>query len=228
MKPTKNTRTRRTFVNRLLSIFALGGLATKANATNRRSRSSAVGIDPFLGEIAIFPYNFTPNGWASCNGQLLPISQYSALFSLIGTIYGGDGVSTFALPDLRSRVPVHVGTGPGLPTYQMGQNGGSPTTTLTVQNMPSHSHVATIGGDVKLRVSEEDIDTDDITNAYLGVREENAYSSSPTPGIYAGGLENDLTVTNTNTGGSLPVNNLQPFLTVRYCIALQGVYPSQS
>jgi microcystin-dependent protein len=162
--------------------------------------------EPFLAEIRIMSFNFAPKGWALCNGQLLPINQNQALFSLLGTTFGGDGRVNFALPDLRARTPIHVGAG-----HTLGERGGEDSHTLTLSEMPAHSHpvmvnaAATGGNSVP-------------TNRFLGGA-NNAYHTpaSLTP-MRAGTL--------TNTGGSQPHPNEQPFLTLSFCIALQGIFPS--
>jgi microcystin-dependent protein len=170
--------------------------------------------DPFIGEIRIFAGNFAPNGWAFCDGQLLAISQYDALFSLLGTTYGGDGQSTFGLPDLRGRVPIHMGTGPGLSPHQMGSMGGSEQVTLTVNQLPSHSHTfsgtdsqATTpnpGGNVLAKSTGMDLYFDD----------------APTAALASTSLS--------STGGSQPHPNLMPFQCVNFIIALFGIYPSST
>jgi microcystin-dependent protein len=168
--------------------------------------------DPYIGEIRLFGGNFAPNGWASCDGQLLQISEYDTLFNLIGTTYGGDGQETFALPNLNGRVPVHFGTGPGGVTRQIAEVGGSATVTITQQTTPIHTHpiVATTAGGTQ--------------NAPAG----NVLAQSPTVKPY---LEDATTVALspsavTLTGGSQPHDNMQPYLAVTYIISLFGIYPS--
>jgi len=165
--------------------------------------------DPFVAEIRIFPFNFPPTGWAFCDGQLMPISQNTALFSLLGTVYGGDGKSTFALPDLQGAAPLHPGQGQGLSLYDLGQMGGTEAVTLLESEMPVHSHS-------------------------YGVTEEQGVSNNPgnnAPGtgsaIYAtpNNLAQMAVQTLTPAGGSLPHNNMMPYLTLSFCIALQGVFP---
>ena len=170
--------------------------------------------DPFVAEIRIFPFNFAPTGWAWCDGQLLPLSQNTALFSLLGTFYGGDGESSFALPDLQGRAPMHPGQGPGLSLHDLGETGGSETVTLLESEIPSHSH--------SLRA-----------NPQLGD------SPSPAPNAVLarpGTLNAFQTTTNSNlapmapqalppAGGDQPHNNMQPYLTFYFCIALQGAFP---
>ncbi|KQV67862.1 phage tail protein [Nocardioides sp. Root122] len=166
------------------------------------------GQDPFVAEIALFPFNFCPPGWAWCDGQLLPISQNTALFSLLGTFYGGDGKSNFALPNLNGRVPVGHGQGPGLSVYDLGQEGGSETVTLLPTEIPAHSHTLT--------GSSGTATTANPAAAVPATTEAELYHST---GQGSGPL--------LPTGGSAPHNNMQPYLTLYYAIALQGVYPSR-
>ena len=172
---------------------------------------------PFVAEIRIFGCNFAPTGWAQCNGQLLPISQNTALFSLLGTFYGGDGKSTFALPNLEGSAPIHVGgaqPGKGLSTYDLGQVGGTPDVTLLQSEMPLHSH--------NFMASQSDgisrLPAANLAANMIGV---NGYA---TPGPVVGMDPNAIAP----TGGSLPHNNMMPFLVLNYCIALQGVFPPRS
>lgn len=172
-------------------------------------------MDPFVAEIRIFPFNFAPKGWAMCNGQLLPISQNTALFSLLGTTYGGDGRSTFALPNLQGSVPMHPGQGPGLSLHDLGETGGSESVTLLTSEMPAHNHglMATpLPGDVNNPTG----------NALARSAEGSVYSAAgPTPATLS---PNTLAP----TGGSQPHNNMQSYLTLLFCIAMQGVYPPRS
>jgi microcystin-dependent protein len=169
--------------------------------------------EPFLGEIRIFGFNFAPQGWAFCDGQLMSISQNTALFSLLGTFYGGNGIQTFALPDLRGRVSIHQGQGPGLSSYVIGQTGGTENTTLNTNQMPQHNHAAVANA----------------SPATTG-RPDGAVPARAAADIYAPAP--DGTAMNAghigNTGGSQPFNNLQPYLTVNFCIALQGIFPSRN
>lgn len=178
--------------------------------------------EPFIGEIMMVGFNFAPRGWAFCDGQLLPISQNTALFSLLGTIYGGDGRTTFALPDLRGRVPIHSGGGPGLSPYRQGQKGGVETVTLSAAQMPSHTHAA--AGTAKA-VSGSGNNTSPSGNNWAALARENAYSSAAADGTMAA---DNVTVTVDNTGGSQTHENRQPYLSVSFCIALVGIYPSRS
>lgn len=167
--------------------------------------------EPFLAEIRIFAGNFAPRGWAFCNGQLLPIAQNTALFSLIGTTYGGDGRTTTALPNLKGRAPMHPGRGPGLTARRLGQRGGTETVTLTEAQMPNHTHT--------LRAEEDEPGDDNDPNNQVVAR----------AGVWA--APNNLVAMRpdalTNAGGSLAHNNVQPFLTMNFIIALVGLYPSR-
>jgi microcystin-dependent protein len=168
--------------------------------------------DPFVAEIRIFPFNFAPKGWAWCDGQLLPLSQNTALFSLLGTTYGGNGKSNFALPDLQGRAPMHPGQGPGLSLHDLGETGGSETVTLLESEIPAHAHV-------------------------WSASNSDGIEQSPSGSLLAGGVggiamyaaPGALTQLSPNVltpaGGDQPHNNLQPYLTFYFCIALQGVFP---
>jgi microcystin-dependent protein len=165
-----------------------------------------------VAEIRIFPFNFAPRGWAFCNGQLLPISQNTALFSLLGTTYGGDGKSNFALPNMQGSVPMHPGQGPGLSLHDLGEIGGSDTVTLLESEMPSHPHAfmaSTQPGEDPQAVGESFARS-------VGANLYQASNAGITP-MYAGELA--------PTGGDQPHNNLQPYLTLNFCIAMQGVFP---
>ncbi|WP_452597750.1 phage tail protein [Pontimicrobium sp. MEBiC01747] len=173
-------------------------------------------MDPFLGEIIMFGGNFAPRGWALCDGQLLPISQYSALFSILGTTYGGDGRTTFALPDLRGRSPIHAGHGPGLSTMKLGQRGGTETKTLNITELPSHNHLAAMS--VSKAAADDDTPS---TGVSIGASEI----------FVAGGANQPLangSVAVGNAGGQQPFNIRNPFEVVNYIIALQGVFPSRN
>ena len=169
--------------------------------------------DPFVAEIRIFPFNFAPRGWAFCDGQILPISQNTALFSLLGTTYGGNGQSTFALPDLQGSAAMHPGQGQGLSLRDLGEIGGSETVTLLVAEMPIHTHTM---------------------NNAITVSNVNAPSDQVILGRSNGGSAYQTNIANfavmapqalSPAGGSLPHNNMQPYLTLNFCIALQGVFP---
>ena len=169
--------------------------------------------DPFVAEIRIFPFNFAPRGWAWCDGQLMVLSQNTALFSLLGTTYGGDGKSNFALPDLQGRAPMHPGQGPGLSLHDLGETGGSETVSLLESEIPSHSHA--------LRGSDLNSDTPSPAGNTLA-RFRNAYKSTAANPVWMS--DNSLPP----AGGDQPHNNLMPYLTFYFCIALQGVYPPRT
>lgn len=170
--------------------------------------------DQFVAEIRIFPFNFPPTGWAFCNGQLLPISQNTALFSLLGTFYGGDGKSTFALPNLQGAAPMQTGQGQGLSERFLGEQSGSESVTLLVSEMPFHQHTLMAAG-------ADPAESNDATN--------NALARSKNGNAYA----TTLTITQmafqglSPAGGSLPHNNMQPYLSLNFCIALQGIFPQR-
>jgi microcystin-dependent protein len=171
--------------------------------------------DPFVAEIRIFPFNFAPKGWAFCNGQLLPISQNTALFSLLGTTYGGDGKSTFALPNLQGSAPMHPSQGPGLTLHDLGETGGSETVTLVQTEIPAHTHT--------MMAAAQDPATAKLVSAQA------SFSISQGGGLYQDVRNADLAPEAASlTGGSLPHNNLQPYLTLNFNIALQGVFPPRS
>jgi microcystin-dependent protein len=172
-------------------------------------------VDPFIAEIRIFPFTFAPRGWAFCNGQLLSISQNTALFSLLGTTYGGDGRTTFALPDLRGSAPMHQGQGPGLPNHDLGERGGSTTVTLSQNQMPMHAH-AWMGSN---QTAEDRTPANEFVARATGGTLYTTKSDGVTP-LASGAV--------TSIGGSQPHNNLQPYLTFNFCIALQGIFPPRS
>ena len=171
-------------------------------------------MDPFVAEIRIFPFNFAPKGWAFCDGQILPLSQNTALFSLLGTTYGGDGKSNFALPDMQGNAPMHPGQGPGLSLHDLGETGGSETVTLLESEIPSHSHAAKVSGaDATSRLPGGQFLATGIAIGMYAV-----------PGAIVQLSDNALTP----AGGDQPHNNMQPYLTLNFCIALQGVYPPRT
>jgi microcystin-dependent protein len=162
----------------------------------------------------MFGGNFAPVGWAMCNGQLLAISQFQAVFSLIGTSYGGDGRSNFALPDLRGRVPIHMGQGAGLSSYVLGENGGAETVTLTQSNLPAHTHSIKGVGAVGNVANP--------TGTVPAIGSKPNYYSTSVPNV----TMNAAMVT--STGGGTPANNIQPFLCINFIFALQGIFPSRN
>lgn len=173
--------------------------------------------DPFVAEIRIFPFNFAPTGWALCNGQLMPISQNTALFSLLGTTYGGDGRSTFALPNLQGSAPMHPGQGPGLSLHDLGETGGSETVTLLQSEIPAHNHtIRANDGDGISPTPTGNVASGPGADRDLFWYKDGASNSVMNPGALA------------ITGGGQPHNNMMPYLTVNFCIALQGVFPPRT
>lgn len=170
----------------------------------------------FVGEIRAFAFDFVPSGWAKCEGQLLQISQYSALFSLIGTAYGGDGRTTFGLPDLRGRVAISQGSGLGLTNRNIGTKGGEEVVALNTLEMPSHTHAALINVN-----SATGNQTSPTNHFFASDPREKQYSST-----VSNKTMNASSVTVQSQGGSQPHQNMQPYLTVNYCIALTGIFPS--
>lgn len=181
--------------------------------------AQACGTEPYLGAICTFGFNFCPRGWAPTNGQLMSISQNSALFALLGTTYGGDGRTTFALPDLQGRVVVGVGQGPGLSHVSQGERAGSESVTLTSGQMPAHTHAAT----ASVRASTANGNTDNPANAVP--------AKLPRSNIYSTGVPDSslatATVTVATAGGSQPVPIRNPYLGMTTCIAIQGIFPSR-
>ena len=203
----------------LTGCAAGAGVVVASRAAERvyaSSGHSMGGPEPFIGQIQTFGFSFAPRGWAKCDGQLLQIASNTALFSLLGTTYGGDGRTTFGLPDLRGRAALHQGAGPGLTNRSIGEEAGAETVSLNANTMPTHTHVATLKG------------TDIIP---IGV-------DSPTGKVLAGGnkyssgnSDTDMgatAISNADTGGGQAHANMQPFLCINFCIALVGVFPSRN
>ena len=172
--------------------------------------------DPFVGEIRMFAGNFAPRGWSLCDGQLLAIAQNNALFSLLGTIYGGDGRTTFGLPELRGRIPIHAGTGAGLSPRQLGAGGGAETASVTVTQLPVHAHTMNAA-------STAADDTSPLGGTLAASTGSNLYGS-------AGGAAEPMAAASIidNAGGTVPHANVMPYLCVNFIIALFGIYPSRS
>lgn len=231
--PALRSVARTTFVLAVL----LAGLSTPAAAQ-----------DPFLGEIRWVPYNFAPRGWASCDGQLLPIAQNTALFSLLGTTFGGNGQTTFALPDMRGRMPIHVGQGPGLTERHLGESAGNETHTLSVSEMPAHDHglsnhahvIPALAVDV--RASSAAATAVDPAGNVLAAASVSGHGSPKVTKIYATGaadvslgasgvtlpsFTDPASAMTASTGGGQPHSRMQPYLTIRCIIALVGIYPSR-
>lgn len=170
-------------------------------------------INPFLGTVNLFAGNFAPRGWAIASGQILPIAQNTALFALLGTTYGGNGQTTFALPDLRGRAPIHFGQGPGLPNIDIGEVSGTETVSLIASEMPSHNHT--------MNVSSAKGNTVNPNNNYL--------AATPAFIQYSSGPANTTTAAITNfSGNGQPHNNMQPYIVMNYCVALEGLFPSRN
>ena len=211
--------------------------------------SPAAAQDPFIGEIRWVPYNFAPRGWASCDGQLLPIAQNTALFSLLGTTYGGNGQTTFALPDMRGRTPVHVGQGPGLTERHLGESGGQETQALNVSQMPAHDHgLSSHSHDIPplaldVRASSGPATTVGPAGNVLATATVTGNGSPKVTRIYTSGAADvslgasGATIASTtgpamamtsSTGGGQPHSIMQPYVTIRCIIALEGIYPSRN
>ena len=175
--------------------------------------------EPFIGQIIMFGGNFAIRGYALCNGQILSIAQNTALFSILGTTYGGNGQTTFALPNLQSRVPVHFGQGPGLSSYDLGEMAGTETATLTINNMPAHNHL--------MRTSSSDGNDSAPANTTVpgvvkqGGNTANAYTTAAPDSTF-------LPAAITNTGNNQPFSILQPYLAINFQIALEGIFPSRN
>jgi microcystin-dependent protein len=167
--------------------------------------------EPFIGEIQIFAFGFAPKFWAYCNGQILPINQNQALFSLLGTSYGGNGTTNFALPDMRGRTPLHTGQGTGLSPYALGQAGGNEGVTLLTTQIPQHTH--------NLQASSSAANSTIPSNKVL---------ASSTVNLYAAQNNGAAMQPLSSSGGNQPHNNMQPYGVLNFCIALQGIYPSRS
>ena len=177
-------------------------------------------MDAFIGMIAMFGFNFPPRNWALCAGQLLPIAQNTALFSLLGTTYGGNGQTTFGLPDLRGRVPIGMGNGPGLSQRSLGEAGGTENVTLISTQMPAHNHTMTASGDGPTQA----------TASGASLASEVRGGVNPMPIIYANGATTPVSMASATTqaGGNQPHSNMQPYLAINYCIATQGIFPARN
>lgn len=192
-------------------------------------------MEPFIAQIMMFGGNFAPRAWAMCDGQLMSINSNTALFSLLGTTFGGDGRTTFGLPDLRGRSAMHPGNGPGLSNYRWGQRGGVETNTLTVNNLAPHNHVAAFASQPSVAIpvnnsggNEDDSDPSAGVMANVGGKE--TYTSDSANANYSGKAiaTTGGSINVGSTGGATPVNNVQPFLCIYHVIALQGIFPSRN
>ena len=175
--------------------------------------------EPYLGQAMLVGFNFCPRGWTTASGQLLPISSNTALFSLYGTTYGGDGRVTFGLPDLRGRVPISMGQGPGLSDRAWGSRAGAETTTLTTSNMPAHNH------NPRIQVSRIDATTANPIQAYFARAAGLTYETGT---ALQGDTMHAGTILSDTVGANIPFNNMQPYLTMQWCVALQGIFPSRN
>ena len=181
-------------------------------------------MEPFIGQIMLFGGNFAPRGWAFCDGQLLSISQNTALFSILGSLYGGDGRTTFGLPDLRGRVAVHQGNGPGLPSVNLGERNGIAETVLNQNNLPAHSH--TVENNLTVGVSTATQDSDDPDGAVIAAGPEIFTSAVADAEMAAGSVTGSVTIG--DTGNNTAFENRPPFTGLNYIIALVGIFPSRS
>ena len=172
--------------------------------------------DPFVAEIRIFGFNFAPTGWAFCNGQLIPISQNTALFSLLGTTYGGNGLSTFALPNLQGRAVMHPGQGPGLSDRFLGEIGGQAAVALTANELPAHGHGVNVAAAI-----DASADRSNASGNVLAKPVDSSFAPSGTPTAMSPGSTGV-------SGAGTPHNNMQPYLVCNFCIALQGVFPPRT
>ncbi len=202
---------------KLTSVYAAMAVAGLGIVASPHANASP---DPYLGELTLYPYNFCPRGWAPADGKLLSISENTALFSLYGTTFGGDGRNTFALPDLRGRTVVGTGEGPGLTNRRWGQRFGSEVTTLSEQNLPAHSHEASM---IATNGSPDVPSPAGSSVANFTGGGFNTYSTEAPNEEMAKG-----SVAISSTGGSQPFNNVQPSVAVQYCVAMQGVFPSRN
>jgi microcystin-dependent protein len=181
--------------------------------------------EPFVGEVKVLGFYFAPLGYMTCQGQLLSIAQYTALFSLLGTTYGGDGQTTFGLPDLQGRIPIGQGQGPGLPYYTIGEEAGTPSVTLTTANIPPHVHPAS-GITVQIPVSAGGADQSTPDRGYLADLGTDKYSSVSTAGQYSGAPA--VSGTTGVVGSGVPVGIMNPYLVLNYSIAVEGIFPSRN
>ena len=232
-------------------IFSLAASITLFTAV---PNSATAAPEPFVGEMSYVAFDFAPRNWAKCDGQLLPISQYQALYALLGNKYGGDGRTTFGLPDMRGRVPIHQVSGPGLPTFAMGSMGGQASTTLSVDQMPQHTHSTTANSTSISVVAPGATATSTLKAANSDPDQKNAqgnslanakglgqtYSASaPNVDMNAGSIvttlgdinvttTTDTTVSAGNAGASMPFSIMQPYTTVNCIIALEGTFPPRN
>lgn len=220
-KNNENKTERRSFLKKAAALFlgfgvAGGGLSkifARTNKNNNNAMSPMFSDSPFIGSIAMFAGNFAPRGWAFCNGQLLPISSNTALFSLLGTTYGGDGRTTFGVPDLRGRAPIHSGQGAGLSNRRLGDKSGTENVTLTSSQIPSHSH--------SFNVSSNTGNSDSPAGKYIAANSEGI-------GQFTDSANSTMAAAVGNAGSSQAHSNMQPYLAINFIIALEGLYPSRN
>jgi microcystin-dependent protein len=200
-------------------VFLNINLSGQWNLTSPTRRLGGKMAEPFLGQIIMFAGNFAIRGYAMCNGQILSIAQNTALFSILGTTYGGNGQTTFALPDLRGRVPIHVGQGPGLSSYSLGQVSGVENTTLTINNMPIHNHL------MRTSSSDGNDSTPAPTTVPGVVKAGNTAANAYTTAAFDTNFRTDAI---SQSGGSQPFSTLQPYLVINFLIALEGIFPARN
>lgn len=183
--------------------------------------------EPFIGEVKLLGFQFPPRGYALCQGQTMSIAAYSALFALIGTTYGGNGQTTFNLPDLQGRVPISQGQGPGLPSYSLGEAAGSVTTTIVTANMPAHIHSVT-AMKVSLKANSSIADSGTGADSYPGTSGINVWSESSTAGAFMAADEAVVSGSTDVTGSGIPISIVNPYLTMNFSIAIEGIFPSRN
>lgn len=183
--------------------------------------------EPFIGEVKLFGFNFAPRSYMLCAGQILSIASNTALFSLLGTIYGGNGTTTFALPDLQGRMPIGQGSGPGLPSHTMGERAGSTSVTLLTANLPAHNHTLN-NARVSNKVNSALADSGTAVEGYPGTSGTNVWAESATSGQFMAPDMAVLSGTTDITGSNYPVGIMNPYLVMNYSIAIYGIFPSRS
>lgn len=181
--------------------------------------------EPFIGEVKLLAFNFAPKSYQLCAGQILAIASNTALFSLLGTTYGGNGQTTFALPDLRGRMPIGQGTGPGLPTHTMGEVSGTTSVTLMSANLPAHVHTVN-NVSVKIKASNATADENAAAGLYPGLAASAVYTAAPDPNVFTGGTQ--VSGTTDITGSNMPISIMNPYLVMNYSIAQYGIFPSRN
>lgn len=183
--------------------------------------------EPFIGEVKWLAFQFAPRGYSLCQGQTMSIAEYSALFALIGTTYGGNGTTTFNLPDLQGRVPIGQGAGPGLPDYSLGEAAGSPTVTLLSSNLPAHIHTVN-AMKVALKTNNAIADSGTALSGYPGTSGTNVWSESATAGAFMAADEAVVSGSTDNTGSNMPIGITNPYLVINFSIAIEGIFPSRN